>query len=106
MVLAKHLLRRGQSLECWLRLLLLLLLLHDLLRMRRNVRPWLRCWSWLLWLGLLLLGLLEWLLLLLKLLWLEWLVELLGKVLWLLLRLHVWQKLQRRAEHWQLTELL
>ena len=81
----------------------MLLLLHDLLRMRRNVRPWLRCWSWLLWLGLLLL--LEWLLLL-KLLWLEWLVELLGKVLWLLLRLHVRQKMQGRAEHWQLTELL
>ena len=100
MVLAKHLLRRGQSLECWLRLLLLL---HDLLRMRRNVRPWLRGWSWLLWLGLLLL--LEWLLLL-KLLWREWLVELLGKVLWLLLRLHVRQKMQRGAVHRQLTELL
>ena len=98
MVLAKHLLRRGRSLVCWLGLLL-----HELLRMRRNVRTWLRGWSWLLWLGLLLL--LEWLLLL-KLLWLEWLVELLGKVLWLLLRLHVRQKVQRRAEHWQLTELL
>ena len=94
MVLAKHLLRRGRSLVCWLGLLL-----HELLRMRRNVRPWFRG---------LLLALLEWLLLLLllELLWLEWLVELLGKVLWLLLRLHVWQKLQRRAEHWQLTELL
>ena len=80
---------------CWLRLLLLL---HELLRMRRNVRPWFRG---------LLLALLEWLLLLLlKLLWLEWLVELLGKVLWLLLRLHVGQKLHRRAEHWQLAELL
>ena len=62
-----------------------------------------RGWSWLLWLGLLLL--LEWLLLL-ELLWLGWLVELLGKVLWLLLRLHVRQKMQGRAEHWQLTELL
>jgi hypothetical protein len=80
---------------CWL---LLLLLLHELLRMRGNVFPWLRGWSWLL-------LLLEWLLLL-ELLLLERLVELLGKVLWLLLRLHVGQKLHRRAEHWQLAELL